>query len=343
MFVKMKAMLGSRHVRVLQIFALCCVVGALSVAGQHRVHARPKPGTGAVEASIGMGPAPTPPIGSIDDAEPNAGDPAALEPAGLEMQSTVAPAAAASARDGTVEYRVLLIGNSYTLHNTLRQLLSRLSAAVEGGPHLVVDVEARGGYSLRNHLRTGLAMQRIRSGHYTHVVLQGHSMSAIDHPDELSVDAERFKLAIDAVSSRTIFYATWARSPEVKLYKTNKVVHSFAEMSDRVSMTYAGLSTRLNAGLAPVGRAFERALVEQPHVALWGSDGSHPTLAGSYMAACVLYDAITGVDPERSTFIPLGLDPSTAVVLRAIAAESFQRIKPATLANTVLTTAAGPT
>jgi hypothetical protein len=114
-------------------------------------------------------------------------------------------------------------------------------------------------------------------------------------------------------------------------------------MSDRVSMTYAGLSTRLNAGLAPVGRAFERALVEQPHVALWGSDGSHPTLAGSYMAACVLYDAITGVDPERSTFIPLGLDPTTAVVLRAIAAESFERIKPATLANTVLTTAAGPT
>jgi hypothetical protein len=222
-----------------------------------------------------------------------------------------------------VGLRVLLIGNSYTMHNTLHVLLERVAAGVEGGPKLEVDAEAHGGFSLRNHLRGRRALQRIRSGHYTHVVLQGHSLSAVDHPQELSIDAESFKQVIDAASSRTVFYATWARSPEVRLYRKHKIVHSFEEMSDRVSSTYLGLSERLGTGLAPVGRAFERALVQNPRLALWGSDGSHPTLAGSYMAACVLYGAITGADPRHTTYLPAGLTASDAAILRSIAFASM--------------------
>jgi hypothetical protein len=135
------------------------------------------------------------------------------------------PRTNAAAREDRAELRVLLVGNSYTLHHSLHLLLARVGAAVQGGPRLSVDAAARGGYSLRNHLRTGDALQRIRAGHYTHVVLQGHSLSAVDRPNELVADAQRFKQAIDAAASRTVFYATWARSPEVSLYRTHKLVH----------------------------------------------------------------------------------------------------------------------
>jgi hypothetical protein len=216
-----------------------------------------------------------------------------------------------------------MIGNSYTMHHSLHLMLQRVAAGVEGGPHLQVDSIARGGYSLRNHLKRAETLQRIRNGHYTHVVLQGHSMSALDHPDELEVDAERFKQAIDAAAGRTVFYATWARSPEVVMYRRHKLVHSFAEMTERVSSTYFGLSAKLGAGLAPVGRAFERALVQSPKLTLWGSDGSHPSLAGSYLAACVLYGAITGGDPNLTTYVPEGLSDSDASLVRAVAAQSL--------------------
>jgi hypothetical protein len=107
------------------------------------------------------------------------------------------------------------------------------------------------------------------------------------------------------------------------LYRRHKLVHSFSEMTERVSSTYFELSTKLNAGLAPVGRAFERALVQSPKLTLWGSDGAHPTLAGSYKAACVLYGAITGGDPSQTTYVPEGMSEADASLVRAVASQSL--------------------
>ena len=234
-----------------------------------------------------------------------------------------APAIAPEAEDGRANLRVLMVGNSYTFHHDLHTLLQQVAEGVAGGPRLHVDTEARGGYSLRQHLRSGQALAKIRSGRYTHVVLQGHSMSALDHPDQLAADAERFKQAIDETTGHTVFYATWARSPEARLYRTHKLVHSFEEMTELVDTTYASISQKLGAGLAPVGRAFERSLVQNPKLALWDADGSHPTVAGSFMAACVLYGAITGADPRASTAVPEGLSSAQAALIRVIAAQSL--------------------
>lgn len=241
--------------------------------------------------------------------------------------------------------RVLLVGNSYTMHHSLHVMLQKVSSHVEGGPRMTVDAVAHGGYSLSNHLAKGQALSRIKAGHYTHVVLQGHSMSAVDHPDKLIADAKRFKQLIDAAAGRTVFYATWARSPEVRLYRTHKSVRSFAQMSMLVSSTYFELSSLLRAGLAPVGSAFERALVEHPKLTLWGSDGSHPSVAGSYMAACVLYGAITGLDPSRTSYIPNSMKAEDAELVRGVAARSLAASRNAQT-NTEMTTAGpflGPT
>jgi hypothetical protein len=139
-----------------------------------------------------------------------------------------------------------------------------------------------------------------------------------------------------------VFYATWARSPEVRLYRTHKSVRSFAQMSMLVSSTYFELSSLLRAGLAPVGSAFERALVEHPRLGLWGSDGSHPSVAGSYMAACVLYGAITGLDPSTTRYVPNSMKPEDAEVVRGVAARSLAAARTALAAPNTEVTTAGP-
>ena len=46
-------------------------------------------------------------------------------------------------------------------------------------------------------------------------------------------------------------------------------------------------------------------------VALYQADGSHPSLQGSYLAACILAGTITGSEPERFAADPrLGQDES---------------------------------
>jgi hypothetical protein len=241
--------------------------------------------------------------------------------------------------DSRPELRVLMIGNSYTMHHTLHSMLQRLAASVAQGPQITVDAQVHGGYSLRNHLRTRGALAKIRSGRYTHVVLQGHSLSALDHKDELEADAERFKQAIDAAEGHTVFYATWARSPEARIYLRHPAVHSFDQMSKLVASTYSDISNRLGAGLAPVGSAFERALVRYPKLSLWGADGSHPSLAGSYLAACVLYIAISGSDPRPAVYAPPGLPALEAAQIRELAAESFG-LKPVPVVSTDLASSA---
>jgi hypothetical protein len=189
-----------------------------------------------------------------------------------------------------------------------------------------VDVEARGGYSLRMHWKSRTALMKIRNGHYSHVVLQGHSLSAIDHPDELAEDAERFHNAITASGSRTVLYETWARKPNTSLYRKHALVRTFDDMAGRIDTTYTGIARRLHAELAPVGGAFVRAWKSTPVVSVWGNDGSHPTLAGSYLAACVLYGAITGRDPRESTWAPFPIDARQGAQIRAVAAASLSAV-----------------
>ena len=218
--------------------------------------------------------------------------------------------------------RVLLVGNSYTNFNLLHMLIERLAEA-GGGPRLQVEVEARAGYSLRMHLKSRTVLSKIKNGHFSHVVLQGHSLSAVDRPDELSQDAERLTAAIEAAGSRAIMYETWARKPHSSLYKKHARVKTFEDMFTQINSAYLGIARRLGVGLAPVGTAFERAWRENPSVPLWGSDGSHPTLAGSYMAACVLYGTITGRDPREAAWEPYPLDRKLAELIRSVAADSI--------------------
>jgi hypothetical protein len=230
-------------------------------------------------------------------------------------------------RDGNHKkpLRVLLVGNSYTKFNLLHMLIERVAEAAPG-PRLKVDVEARGGYSLRMHLKSRSAMIKIRNGHYSHVVLQGHSLSAIDHPDELAEDAERFHNVITASGSRTVLYETWARKPNTSLYRKHALVRTFDDMAGRIDTAYTGIARRLHAELAPVGGAFVRAWKSTPVVSVWGNDGSHPTLAGSYLAACVLYGAITGRDPRESTWAPFPIDARQGAQIRAVAAASLSAV-----------------
>jgi hypothetical protein len=221
--------------------------------------------------------------------------------------------------------RVLLVGNSYTRFNLLHMLIERIGESA-GGPRLHIDVEARSGFSLRMHLKSHIALTKIRNGHYSHVVLQGHSLSAIDHPDELAEDAERFHDEIAASGSHTVLYETWARKPNNSLYRKHAQVHSFEDMVGRVDTTYSSIARHLGAGLAPVGGAFERAWRGDHDLALWGADGSHPTLAGSYMAACVLYGAITGRDPQEADWAPFPLDAKLAHNIRAVASATLRGV-----------------
>jgi hypothetical protein len=224
--------------------------------------------------------------------------------------------------------RVLLVGNSYTHFHSLSRQIERLAAS--SGTPLRVDAVTHGGYSLRMHWMKSAARARIASGGYRYVVLQDHSLRPVDHRDEFDDYGQRFaRLAADA-GAKPVLYQTWPRAPRSRFYIERGTPRSADEMAAQLDRAYSALAARQGALLAPVGRAFSAALAAHPELELYGRDGTHPSWAGSYLAACVLYGTLTGRDPRSASYVPWELPAEQAPALRALAAKVLdgQRVQP---------------
>jgi hypothetical protein len=93
-----------------------------------------------------------------------------------------------------------------------------------------------------------------------------------------------FDGAIKAAGARTALYMTWARQ-------------NAAESQQAISNTYASVGRELGATVVPVGLAWQRFLRRHDQPVLHDKDQSHPTLAGSYLAACVFLAVLFGESP----------------------------------------------
>jgi hypothetical protein len=54
--------------------------------------------------------------------------------------------------------------------------------------------------------------------------------------------------------------------------------------------------------VAPVGYTWYLVRQDHPEIEMWQSDGSHPTSAGTYLAACVFYAAVFRQSPAGLGF-----------------------------------------
>lgn len=179
---------------------------------------------------------------------------------------------------------VLFVGNSYTFYNDLPQMVRRMSVeAAQPRPLQVRDVTF-GGASLQAHWQRGEVQQVIAGHHWDYVVIQDFSTMPVDDPDLTREYVRRVAAAAREAGAQPILYLTWARQAR-------------PAMQDQLDSVYTELANETHALLAPVGQAWKRALAVSPQPRLFIEDGSHPSYAGSYLAAAVFYSLIYDVQP----------------------------------------------
>jgi hypothetical protein len=243
------------------------------------------------------------------------------EPTGTDAGlADAATAADASIDAGIASLHVLFIGNSYTYVNDLPGMLASI-AATSGVPPLIrTDTVASGGYALADHWDTGDALAQILSGSYTHVVLQGQSVETLGTGSTFPHYAALFGQLIESVGSRPGWFVTWARAAgDTSSYPWT--YFSPDAMQDRITLAYLGAANNFsNSVVSCVGEAFRRAEKQYPAIVLQQSDYSHPTIAGTYLAASTFYVALTGNPVPPTSQLPAGLDSNDAASLRGIAA-----------------------
>ncbi len=178
--------------------------------------------------------------------------------------------------------RILFIGNSYTYCNDLPGMLQGLSQA-SGNPITTAKVTS-GGKTLEWHWYNPATLDSIAEACWDFVVLQDHSLRAVDEPIKLSSAAARLAGRIRAVNANPVLYLTWARQ-------------HIPEMQAAINQTYMRVAREIDAKVAPVGSAWRRALNSMPNLSLHVEDRSHPNMLGTYLTACVFFATLCEKTP----------------------------------------------
>ena len=204
--------------------------------------------------------------------------------------------------------RVLFVGNSFSyynngLHDHYRSLVREVQSGRGGRARML----AISGGQLPEH-RAGL-MSLLRAAEWDVVVLQGYSLGPIS--DELSGPfrqaAHEYAAAIRKRGAEPVFFMTWAYTGK-------------PEMTAALDDAYSSIGRELDARVVPVGRAFARVTRERPDIDLRMADAKHPTLAGTYLAACVFFAVLQGKSPVGMDY-DAGLERDTVGYLQRVAYE----------------------
>jgi hypothetical protein len=133
------------------------------------------------------------------------------------------------------------------------------------------------------------------------------------HPKLKSAFAEFAKKDSEIVrahGARPVLFMSWAYADK-------------PEMTAQLAEAYTIAGNDHNALVIPAGLAFARAREKQPELNLYAPDKRHPSLAGTYLAACTSFAALTGRSPVGNSYLA-GIDEPTARFLQASAWDAVQ-------------------
>lgn len=221
--------------------------------------------------------------------------------------------------------RILFVGNSYlyyndSVHNHVRRIVA------ERQPDIADSLDYKsatiGGATLLQHdLDALLEPGRFGADEtFELVILQGNSAETLG-----DTNRARFRQGADQQAKKVR-----AAGAQVALYMTHayRKPHSryAPDLIDTIAGAYVETGNRLQALVIPVGLAFELAYARRPEIQLHKSyDGSHPSLLGTYLAACVVYASVYGQPASGTGYDYFGdINAADARFLQAIAYETVR-------------------
>ena len=184
-------------------------------------------------------------------------------------------AVSSPARASAEPLRVLFIGNSLTAWNDLPGVFAALAQA-GGHERPVTRTIVSGGFSLEDHWNQGTAQKAIADGRWDIVVLQQGPSALVESRRLLVEYTRRFAAVIHAAGATPALYMVWPSSNRRS---------DFAG----VRTSYTAAARAAKGKLLPAGDVWHTVLRAHKDIALYSEDGLHPTRAGTYLAALVIY------------------------------------------------------
>jgi hypothetical protein len=198
--------------------------------------------------------------------------------------------------------RILFIGNSLTYVNDVPGILQALADSASD-QKLAVASRTLPNYALIDHWVDGVAPREIAKGGWGWVVMQQGWTPAGIYRDTLRLAARNLGAEISKIGAKAAMYQTW---PPVD--RPNQFAGSIE--------SYELAASDIGGEVFPVARAWLAAWERDRDIQLY-SDGLHASVAGSYLAAVVMYACIFDRSPVG---LPATLRTRGGAVIRVDAA-----------------------
>ena len=198
--------------------------------------------------------------------------------------------------------RILFVGNSYlyyndSLHNHVRRMLEELySYKIDTSNYKMVTIS---GSRLEHHdIKHSLNHSKLGAEKpFELVILQGGS-GETNSLLEREVFVEKANEMINKIHLTGAEAALYMIHAYVEPHK-----HTNPQMIKDIKKMYIDAANKNDVLVIPVGVAFENAYFKNPDIKLHKEyDGSHPSLLGTYLAACVVYSSITQESPMKINY-----------------------------------------
>ena len=218
---------------------------------------------------------------------------------------------------------VLFIGNSYTYVNDLPNLVKQI--ALSFGDTLVHESSTPGGSNFNAHSTNAQTLNKINQQQWDYVVLQAQSQELSFSPFQVASDSYPYaEILVDSIFANSsctepLFFMTWGRKygdqSNCQFYPP---VCTYLGMQQRLRESYLDMTFTHNASCSPVGMAWKKFIEIDSTLNLYSSDNSHPSIYGSYLAACTFYSSIFKKSAVGSTYWPNAIDSASAYILQQI-------------------------
>jgi hypothetical protein len=253
---------------------------------------------------------------------------AALALAGCATTPPPPQAAKPIAAKSTEVKSMLWVGNSFfyynnSMHGHVTLLLNAAgarghrssSATISGSGINWHDVEAHfkpGGVGSYSFVGDNEVRFNTLDKAFDAVMMMDCSQCPI-HPKLQSIFYEYAKKHSDTVrkhGAEPIFFMSWAYQDK-------------PEMTQQLAAEYIKAGQLNSAKVVPAGLAFANSVAKRPELNLYVADKRHPSLAGTYLAACTVLASVYGQSPVGSKYTA-GLPADVATHLQNVAWETVR-------------------
>ena len=247
--------------------------------------------------------------GSAQDAEQDEGKDDSAKASGETYRKIPDPVV----KDGD---KILFVGNSHTYTNDLPGMFFEMAQA--GGHGVDVYDLTEGSYTLQRFSDPEdelgeILTDALQSEPWDFVVLQENTNAAVafNAKKDMYPYARKLDEMIKAAGGQTAFLMTWAPEEGAGAFSREMV-------QGQLAAGYRTIAEELDALLIPGGEVFAKAFEQDEELQLWGEDGQHPSVEGTYLAACTAYALLFQETPVGNPYLA-DLDQDKAQELQGMA------------------------